>query len=50
MSIVYPSCAKCKGLLNLRFNNNLYLDLLYEVEYDKYKEKKEQVKKMKKKK
>ena len=82
MSIVYPSCSKCKGLLNIRFNNNLYLDfycdqnenhkgekiffptfenfylkekkvdkcskcnnnLLYEVEYNKYKEKKEEVK------
>ena len=82
MSIIYPSCAKCKGLLNIRFNNNLYLDfycdqnenhkgekiffptfdnfylkekkvdkcskcnnyLLYEVEYNKYKDKKEEVK------
>ena len=82
MSIIYPSCAKCKGLLNIKFNNNLYLDfycdqnenhkgekiffptfenfylkekkvdkcskcnnnLLYEVEYDKYKEKKEEAK------
>jgi len=26
MSIVYPSCKKCDGLLNIEFNNNLYLD------------------------
>jgi len=26
MSIIYPSCAKCEGLLNIEFNNNLYLD------------------------
>ena len=26
MSIIYPSCAKCEGLLNLVFSNNLYLD------------------------
>ena len=26
MSIVYPSCTKCGGLLNIVFNNNLYLD------------------------
>jgi len=27
MSIIYPSCPKCEGLLNIKFNNNLYLDL-----------------------
>ena len=26
MSIIYPSCTKCEGLLNIVFNNNLYLD------------------------
>jgi len=26
MSIIYPSCTKCEGLLNIIFNNNLYLD------------------------
>ena len=26
MSIVCPSCTKCDGLLNIVFNNNLYLD------------------------
>ena len=26
MSIIYPSCPKCEGLINIRFNNNLYLD------------------------
>jgi len=26
MSIIYPSCTKCEGMLNIKFNNNLYLD------------------------
>ena len=26
MSIIYPSCTKCEGMLNIRFNNNLYID------------------------
>ena len=26
MSIIYPLCPKCEGLINIRFNNNLYLD------------------------
>ena len=26
MSIIYPFCPKCEGLLNIEFNNSLYLD------------------------
>ncbi len=26
MSIVYPFCTKCEGLLNIRFNDNFCLD------------------------
>ena len=26
MSIIYPFCSKCEGLINIKFNDNLYLD------------------------